>query len=328
MRKHIEGFIEQLEDAFSIGEKADFLIPNKEINNVLILGVGGSGIGGTIVAKNALLGAAIPVMTCNDYHIPEYVNHDTLVIACSYSGNTEETLTALKKCEKKNAEIAAVTSGGQLKEICQLKKYNHIIIPKGNPPRSCLGYSLTEQLFILVKYLVLPESALDDLKSAIRLLKNNNSEIIKEADLVAQRIFGKFPVIYGTDKFEPVSIRFRQQLNENSKELCWHQKFPEMNHNEIVGWASGNGNLSVVMFRNDDDYYRNQERMEFTKKVIKDKGSSVTEIISKGNSFLEKSLYLIYLTDWTTLFIAEKKQIDPVEIKVIDALKDYLLTIK
>ena len=152
MRKHIEGFIEQLEDAFLIGEKADFLIPNKEINNVLILGVGGSGIGGTIVAKNALLGAAIPVMTCNDYHIPEYVNHDTLVIACSYSGNTEETLTALKKCEKKNSEIAAVTSGGQLKEICQLKKYNHIIIPKGNPPRSCLGYSLTEQLFILVKY--------------------------------------------------------------------------------------------------------------------------------------------------------------------------------
>ena len=328
MRKHIEGFIGQLEDAFSIGKKIQFSIPNKKLSNVLILGVGGSGIGGTIVAKTALLGAGIPVMTCNDYHIPEYVNETTLVIACSYSGNTEETLIALKKCQSKGTEIAAVTSGGELQRICEENNYNHIIIPGGNPPRTCLGYSLTEQIFILVKYKILPEAAVEELKSAIQLLKTNNLDIIKEADIVAQSLFGKLPVIYATDKFEPVSIRFRQQLNENSKELCWHQKFPELNHNEIVGWASGNSNLSVVMFRNDDDYYRTQERMEFMKKVILEKGSTVTEIKSKGDSFVEMALYLIYLTDWTSLFIAEKKQIDPVEIRVIDALKDHLATIK
>lgn len=328
MRKHIEGFIEQLEDAFSIGENAQFSIPNKKLSNVLILGVGGSGIGGTVVAKTALLRAAIPVMTCNDYHIPEYVNENTLVIACSYSGNTEETLTALKKCQNKGTEIAAVTSGGELKRICEENNYNHIIIPGGNPPRTCLGYSLTEQFFILVKYGILPKSAVEELKSAIELLKTNDSSIRQEAETVAANLFGKLPVIYATDKFEPVSIRFRQQLNENSKELCWHQKFPELNHNEIVGWASGNSNLSVVMFRNDDDYYRTQERMEFMKKVILDKGSIVTEIISKGNFFIEKALYLIYLTDWASLFIAEKKQIDPIEIRVIDALKDHLATIK
>ncbi|MBK21567.1 MAG: bifunctional phosphoglucose/phosphomannose isomerase [Flavobacteriales bacterium] len=328
MRKHIEGFIQQLEDAFSIGEKSAFSIPDKKLNNVLILGVGGSGIGGTVVAKTALLGAGIPVMTCNDYHIPEYVDENTLVIACSYSGNTEETLTALKKCQNKGTEIAAVTSGGELKRICEEHNYNHIIIPGGNPPRTCLGYSLTEQFFILIKYKILPEAAVEELKSAIQLLKENESSIIEEAKTLADNLFGKLPVIYSTDKFEPVSIRFRQQLNENSKELCWHQKFPEMNHNEIVGWASGNSNLSVVMFRNHDDYYRTQERMEFMKKVILDKGSTVTEIHSKGNSFIEKALYLIYLTDWASLFIAEKKEIDPVEIRVIDALKDHLATIK
>ena len=328
MRKHIEGFIQQLEDAFSIGEKSAFSIPDKKLNNVLILGVGGSGIGGTVVAKTALLGAGIPVMTCNDYHIPEYVDENTLVIACSYSGNTEETLTALKKCQNKGTEIAAVTSGGELKRICEEHNYNHIIIPGGNPPRTCLGYSLTEQFFILIKYKILPEAAVEELKSAIQLLKENESSIIEEAKTLADNLFGKLPVIYSTDKFEPVSIRFRQQLNENSKELCWHQKFPEMNHNEIVGWASGNSNLSVVMFRNQDDYYRTQERMEFMKKVILDKGSTVTEIKSKGNSFIEKALYLIYLTDWASLFIAEKKEIDPVEIRVIDALKDHLATIK
>jgi glucose/mannose-6-phosphate isomerase len=328
MRKYIEGFIEQLEDACSIGEKVQFSIPKKKINNVLILGVGGSGIGGTIVAKNALLGADLPVMTCNDYHIPYYVNDKTLVIACSYSGNTEEILTALKKCQEKGSEIAAVTSGGELKKICEENNYNHILIPGGNPPRTCLGYSLTEQLFILVKYNILPQSAIEDLKSAIDLLKENIFNIQKEAECVAENLFGKLPVIYGTDKFEPVSIRFRQQLNENSKELCWHQKFPELNHNEIVGWASGNSDLAVVIFRNNDDYYRTQERMEFMKKVILDKGSSVTEIHSKGTSFIEKALYLIHLTDWTTFYIAEKKQIDPIEIKVIDALKNHLSTLK
>jgi glucose/mannose-6-phosphate isomerase len=328
MRNYIQGFIGQLEDAFIIGEKARFQITKKNLNNVLILGVGGSGIGGTIVSKNALLSASIPVMTCNDYHIPEYVNQDTLVIVCSYSGNTEETLTALKKCQEKGAEIAAVTSGGELKKICEENKYNHIIIPGGNPPRTCLGYSLTEQIFILVKYSVLPQSTIEELKSAIKLLKNNDSLIVKEAGSVAQNLFGKIPVIYSTDKYEPVSIRFRQQLNENSKELCWHQKFPELNHNEIVGWASGSSNLSVVIFRNEDDYYRTQERMEFMKKVILDKNSTVTEIKSKGETFLEKALYLIYLTDWTSLFIAEKKQVDPIEIRVIDALKNHLSTIK
>lgn len=328
MRKHIEGFIGQLEDAFSIGEKVIFSIPDKKISNVLILGVGGSGIGGAIVAKNSLLEASIPISICNDYNIPEYVNEETLVIACSYSGNTEETLIALKKCQSKGAEIAAVTSGGKLKRICEENKYNHILIPGGNPPRTCLGYSLTEQLFILVKYAILPESAIGDLKSAIELLKSNNSDIIKEAELVSKKLSGKLPIIYATDRFEPVSIRFRQQLNENSKELCWHQSFPELNHNEIVGWASGNSNLSVIMFRNEDDFYRTQERMEFTKKVIIERGSSVTEIISKGDSFIENSLYLIYLTDWASLFIAEEKQVDPVEIKVIDALKNHLATLK
>lgn len=328
MREHIEGFIAQLEEAFRIGESAQFSIPNKEITNVLICGLGGSGIGGTVVAKTALLGASIPVTTCNDYHIPEYVNESTLVIACSYSGNTEETLTALEKAQKKGCEISAVTSGGELKRICEENGYNHIVIPGGNPPRTCIGFSMTEQVFILVKYGILPASALNELEAAIALLKANDNAMREEAEVVASALFGKLPIIYATDKFEPVSIRFRQQLNENSKELCWHQKFPELNHNEIVGWAAGNSNLSVVLFRNDDDYYRTQERMEFMKKVITDKGAAVTEIHSKGESFIEKALYLIYLTDWASLFIANKKGCDPVEIEVIDALKDHLATIQ
>ncbi len=328
MQSHIEGFIPQLEKAFEIGSKASFNVPNKKISNVLICGLGGSGIGGTVVAKVAQLGAKVPFTICNDYHIPGFVNEETLVIASSYSGNTEETLSAVKKAQERGAEIAAVTSGGELKSICESNGYNYIVIPGGNPPRTCIGYSMTEQIFILVKYGILPASALNELEAAIALLKANDSSMRDEAEVVASALFGKLPIIYATDKFEPVSIRFRQQLNENSKELAWHQKFPELNHNEIVGWAAGNSNLSVVLFRNDDDFYRTQERMEFMKKVITDKGATVTEIHSKGESYIEKALYLIYLTDWASLFIANKKGCDPVEIVVIDALKDHLATIQ
>jgi len=328
MRGYIEGFINQLEKAYEIGSSTKFTIKDKKISNVLICGLGGSGIGGAIVAKFAQSRAKIPFSICNDYHIPTFVNEETLVIASSYSGDTEETLTAVKEAQNKGAEISAVTSGGELKDICESNGYNYITIPGGNPPRTCIGFSLTEQIFILIKYGILNSSVLDELQESILLLKTNREFVKEEADNVAEVLVNKLSVIYSVDQYEPVSIRFRQQLNENSKELCWHQKFPELNHNEIVGWASGNSNMAVVIMRNQDDYYRTKERIEFMKKVVKEKGASITEIWSKGDSFLERAIYLIYLTDWVSLFIANKKGVDPIEIRVIDALKDHLATIK
>ena len=327
MKGYIEGFIKQLELAFQIGSSAKFVVGGKQIKNVLICGLGGSGIGGAVVVKAALVEASVPVITCNDYHIPNFVDENTLVIANSYSGNTEETLSAVKKAQARNAQIACVTSGGELKAICEKNNYNHIVIPGGNPPRTCIAFSITEQLFILVKYGIFPESILTELKSTITLLKENDSEMRIEAKAVAKSLVNKLPVIYSTDKFEPVSIRFRQQLNENSKMLCWHNKFPELNHNEIVGWAEGNTNIAVLIFRNSDDFYRTQERMEFTKTIVGEKGASVTEVYSKGKSFIEKAFYLIYLTDWVSLYIANIKKIDPIEIEVIDALKNHLATV-
>lgn len=327
MRSYIEGFIQQLEHGFEIGTLAKLTPCSEEIRNVLICGLGGSGIGGTIIAKTALINAKIPFATCNDYHIPEYVNQHTLVIACSYSGNTEETLSAIEKAQAKGANFACVTSGGELEDICKSNGYSYIKIPGGNPPRTCIGYSIISQAIILNKFGIFDDEILNDLQEAINLLKKEDASIRLEAENVAKNLAGKLPVIYSTDKFEPVSIRFRQQLNENSKMLCWHHKFPELNHNEIVGWASGNENLSVVILRNEDDYYRTKERIEFTKKVILEKGATLTEIHSKGNSFLEKAFYLIYLTDWVSFFIAEIDNTDPIEIRVIDALKDHLATV-
>ena len=119
-------------------------------------------------------------------------------------------------------------------------------------------------------------------------------------------------------------MRFRQQINENSKELCWHHVIPEMNHNELVGWRTKHENLAVVIFRNDDDFERSVTRIEINKKIISQYCSSIIEIHSKGNSKLERTLYNIHLGDWVSVFLAEKKNIDISEVKVIDFLKSEL----
>lgn len=327
MRSHLEGFIKQLDDAFEIGQSASLNLSNNSIASVLICGIGGSGIGGIITSKSIADVCKVPVITCNDYHIPSFVNESTLIIASSYSGDTEETIAAVKAAMNKGAQLCAITSGGELEAICIETGSNYILIPGGNPPRTCLGYSLTEQVFALNKYGLIPSELIDNLKSASKLLKSEDANIKLEAKLVSESLVGKIPVLYSTDKFEPIAIRFRQQLNENSKMLAWHNKFPEMNHNEIVGWSKENKDLAVLVFRNKDDFYRTQARIDFTVGLISKYTSSVTQINSKGNSYLERALYFIYLTDWVSLYLAETENTDPIAIKSIDALKAHLATI-
>ena len=119
-------------------------------------------------------------------------------------------------------------------------------------------------------------------------------------------------------------MRFRQQINENSKMLCWHHVVPEMNHNELVGWREKNEKIAVVFLRNNKDFERNQERMEFTKEVVSEYASDVVEIYSKGDYDLVRSMYLIHITDWVSFYLAELKGVDAVEVNVITKLKDKL----
>ena len=134
----------------------------------------------------------------------------------------------------------------------------------------------------------------------------------------------KIPVIYTTTYKEGIAIRFRQQINENSKMLCWHHVFPEMNHNELVGWTEKNENLAIVIFRDKEDYSRNQTRIEISKKIIAKYTPNSIEIYAKGKSETEKAIYLIHLGDWVSFFLAELKGVDSVEVSVINHLKAQL----
>tara|TARA_B100001758_G_C18367618_1_gene589431 strand:+ start:51 stop:1040 length:990 start_codon:yes stop_codon:yes gene_type:complete len=324
MNDYINEFTNHLSGAINIAENTSLSPSKKEIKNVLICGLGGSGIGGTIVSDIISSDVKVPIVSTKDYSVPGFVNEHTLVIANSYSGNTEETLYALKKCQSKGAEISIITSGGSLKKIAEEKDYNKIIIPGNRPPRAMFGYALTEIFFLLNHYNIIDNSFKSDFEKAINLLNVEKNHIQKEAMELAKKLYKKTPVIYVANGFEGVAIRFRQQINENSKMLCWHHVVPEMNHNELLGWRTNIDDLAVVFFRNNSDYDRNQIRMNINKKVIEKYTDNITEIWSKGDSIIENSLYHINLGDWVSWYLSEMNKVDAIEIDVINFLKEEL----
>lgn len=327
MKELVEQFIEQINDAIAIGEQSKLKAVNKAFSNIVITGLGGSGIGGKIVSQLVEEQCQLPIIINNTYDVPSFVNANTLVIASSFSGNTEETLMALEQAKSKGAEIAIITSGGKMAEIAAANEYNLIILPQGDSPRAMLMYSLIQQFYLLNHYGIIDKSFVSELKSSVNLLTDNLEEIKEEANSIARSLFNKIAVIYSEAKYEGVAVRFRQQLNENSKVLCWHHVLPEMNHNELVGWAGGNDQMAVLVFRNEDDFYRTQKRMDITKEVVGKYTNAYIEIWSKGNSRIQRSLYLILLGDWISVYLAELKQVDAKEVHVISHLKGELAKI-
>ncbi|MFL5754615.1 MAG: bifunctional phosphoglucose/phosphomannose isomerase [Bacteroidia bacterium] len=323
MKDHVARFPAQLQEALQIAESARLTL-HDGIQHVVISGLGGSGIGGTLIAELSATECTVPVIVNKDYFLPAFVNAHTLVIISSYSGNTEETISAINEAIAKKAKVACITSGGKIAEIAAQHHFDCIKVPGGNPPRTCLGYSLVQLFRILSHNKLIGESYREELKATIALLNTEQQQIREEAKKGAQQLNGKIAVIYSMGNTEGIAVRFRQQINENSKMLCWHNVIPEMNHNELVGWTSKNENLAVVTLRTSHDYSRNIRRLEVCKEVLKRYTSTFVEINAKGKSKLEQAIYLIHLTDWMSCYLADLKQIDPVEVKVIDHLKAEL----
>ncbi len=324
MKTLVTNFSKQLTEAIAIGSSAKLTASKQPIKNVLICGLGGSGIGGSIVAELVVANAIVPINVTKGYFIPAYVNENTLVIISSYSGNTEETLNCMNLAISKKAKIVGITSGGKVLEICKANSFDCIVVPGGMPPRSCLGYSLTQLFFILGFNKLISNNYKAELEAAVKLIDAEESNIVAEAKILAQTLKGRLPVIYATTYNEGIAIRFRQQLNENAKILCWHHIIPEMNHNELVGWTEKNNNLSVLIFLDRDEYSRNLTRVDINKEVIKNYTSTITEVYSKGNSVIEKAIYFIHLGDWISVELAEIRNVDAVEVNVINHLKSKL----
>lgn len=325
MEDLIVQFTHQMRESLAIANSYKFIAAkNTKFSNVILTGLGGSGIAGSIVQNFVFDKIKVPFVVNKDYFLPAFVNKDSLVIVSSYSGNTEETVAALKTAIKAKATIVCISSGGIVADLAKKKGIDCIILPPGMPPRSCIGYSMLQVIRVFEHFGVIKGILAKDIVAATSLLDAEEKDIRKKAKTIASKLLGKLPVIYSASDYEGMAIRFRQQLNENSKILTWHHAIPEMNHNELVGWKDKDPNKVVLILRNENDYDRVQMRMEINKKVIKEYTPNIIEIYSKGNSYWERIFYFIHLTDYISIELAKLRNVDAMEVKVIDFLKGSL----
>ncbi|WP_306641302.1 bifunctional phosphoglucose/phosphomannose isomerase [Sanyastnella coralliicola] len=324
MRQLIADFPQQLDLAWKNADLTTFQTEGKEISNLVISGLGGSGIGGKIISQLIQDSAKVPVIINNDYTLPAFVDTKTLVVISSYSGNTEETVSAMNLALDKGAQVSCITSGGQVHDMAKQHGLNAIVVPGGQPPRSQFGYSAISLIRTLVAYEIIDASVFASAERLGGFLRDSQEQIINRASKLADFIQGHIPIIYSETKNEGVAIRWRQQINENSKLLCWHHVYPEMNHNELVGWESGDDRFCVLMLRSADDHPRSVHRMNITAEIIRSKGAKVEDIQAEGSTRLEQIFDLIHLGDWLSLIVAENNDVDPVIITNIDFLKNEL----
>jgi glucose/mannose-6-phosphate isomerase len=324
MKTLVAAFTSHIRTALDIAESSKLNVTKGKIDNVLVLGMGGSGIGGSIAAQIIAKEINVPVISCKEYSVPAFVSENSLIIASSYSGNTEETLAALAEVSCRTKHIVCICSGGKIQSIAKENKFGCIVIPGGIPPRSAFGYSFPQLFKILNTYGLINWDVRQSFEGVVSLIDKESDSMKAAAMRIAEQIKNKLPIIYAETAYEGVCIRFRQQLNENAKKLAWHHVFPEMNHNELVGWREDASEKAVILLRNETDHARNKKRMELSKEIFKKYKPLILEINSKGRNILERSLYLVHLTDWISVYIAALNQTDPIEIEVINYFKSEL----
>jgi glucose/mannose-6-phosphate isomerase len=327
-KKSIEGFTRQLGDALKIGQSLDLVRPGSDIRNVVIAGMGGSGISANLVESLTWGRIPIPITVCKSYTIPQFVNPHTLFIASSYSGNTEETIAALNKALLKRAHCIVIASGGKILEIAREYNLFYIQLPLGwSSPRAMLGYNMISLLALLYHTNLIGAAFIKETENAMEYLDRSEKAIQTEAEIIARKLKGKLPVIYCDQRLHAMAIRFQQQLNENSKQLAHVNTFPEMNHNELTGWKFPENllpMLQVIYLYSDHDHERVEKRMDICRDIFEKKSNSIIDIVGEGASLLEQYYYLIHLTDWISFYLAKENGIDADPIETVDYLKAEL----
>jgi glucose/mannose-6-phosphate isomerase len=331
MKKLIEGFTRQLSDALKLGQAVDLVRQGTDIRNVLITGMGGSGIGANLVESLTFARIPIPVTVSKGYNIPQFVSPHTLFIACSYSGSTEETLAAVQKAMLKRAHIICITSGGKLLELAKEYNFYFIQLPNGDSPRAMIGYMMVSLLYALYHTNLIGAAFIKETENSIEYLDRGEKAIQSEAEIIAKKLKGKLPFIYCDGRLHAMAVRFQQQLNENAKQIAHVNTFPEMNHNEIVGWRFPEQILQqaqVIYLYSDHDHPRVEKRLEICREIFEKRSRPIIDIVAQGASLLEQYYYLIHLTDWISFFLAKENDVDPDSTETVTFLKGELEKIK
>lgn len=331
------GLVDKLPDMMEEGwaaAEALQLPESGEVNNLVISGMGGSAISGDVVSHVLKDKASFPILVNRSYGCPKFVDKGTLFFAVSYSGNTEETISAFKEALSRKAKIISISSGGEIKELSARNKVPFIEIPKGLPPRAACGYLLSPILNVLYR-MGIEGGIKSDFGEAVKLLKQLSrkrsfTSVLRENEIkqMAARLYGKIPVILATEgKTYAAGMRWKTQFNENSKVTALFSVFPELNHNDLVNFSylkPGEHNFSFVILRDEADLERMKKRIEVTKSLISHFVGGITEVWSQGKSTLEKIMSLFQYGDYLSVYLAALAGIDPTPVEIIEKLKKEL----
>ncbi len=300
-------FPEQIKEGIEIGKKIEMGVDG--IENIVIAGMGGSGIAGDILKHVAEL----PFFVNKSYTIPPFVSSSTLFIAISYSGNTEETITAYKKAKKRGARILIITSGGKLGG-----KKEAILIPPAMQPRAAIAYLLFPIAFFLSKHGLIKKIDFDAAIKAAEMARHRESM----AREIADEIEG-FPIIYGHGILAAIAKRWRQQFNENAKLHSFSFSLPECNHNEIEAWERDGKEFTCIFLRHSDEEDRINKRIEFMKRIYREK-AKIIEIWSEGKDEFSKAVYALHIGDMASVYKAMKDGVEAEPVNLIAKLKEEL----
>ena len=333
-----ENFYNQLLEARKIADSADLKrIMMRTYNGIAFLGMGGSGFTGDIIKGLVKDDMMIPVEVVKGYNIPGYIDSDWLVIPVSYSGNTEETISATGQALDRGCELLFVCSGGKLEKIACDNGKTLIKIPSGLQPRGAIGY-LFFSTFLVLGYLKMVNVSQEDAGEALNLIKEKSklyrrsvSSNNNPAKKIALEIADNMPVVYGTNGIlSSVAYRWKCEINENGKTPCFWSEFPELNHNETVGWERLKDitrKFILIVFREEDAQTRIKTRIDVTMKLIKDNIYGVIEIPVEGKSKLARALSTMYLGDIASVYLAILNEINPTPVEKIKVLKAELAKI-
>lgn len=315
-----------------LGQVYDVSLDNSEVKNIVFAGMGGSALAALV--STSWPGHTLPFEICRDYSAPAYVGPDTLFIASSYSGNTEETLSSLAEAAQKQAQIVVIASGGKLEEIAVANDYPFLKLPQASQPRFGVLYGLKALVTILEKKkLVSADSAEETLRIAADFLRKQTLAWIPTVptkDNLAKRLaldcIGKSPVIYAGPKLFPAAYKWKISFNENAKNVAWCNTLPEFNHNEFLGWTSHpvDKPYTVIDLRSNLEHLRVQKRFEVTNRLLSGRRPDAIVVQAEGKDILEQLLWTIALGDFVSLYTALLNGLNPTPVELIEKFKKSL----
>ena len=302
---------------------------DEDFDKIIIAGMGGSGVIGNIILDWLESSTPTLIHTWKDYSLPAWANSKTLVIAISYSGNTEETISAVLEALNKNCKLAIITSNGILEKLASKRNIPIVKVPSGYQPREALPYLLTAALITIGEARILGNWQ-NQLQKAIETLKIMRRELEDEggkARQIADTIKNHAVVIYAYKPLRAAALRFKQQLNENSKSWAKVEIIPEAGHNEIVGWRAEKdalSNLKAIFIRDALESKVMEARVAAFKEEVERAGVESIDIKARGREVLSRIMSIIYLCDVTSIYLAAMKGVDPLNIEPISNLKEKL----